>query len=163
MFDLEVHRCTRQCAKTDRLFSPGETIYSVLLSDGGQIKRLDYAADAWQEPPDTAMAWWKSQLPGANAKRVHWAPNEVILDYFDRLQNEEAKADVRYVLTLLMIRRRIVRLEHVSASESGNEIMLVYSPRQESEHRVPVVMPTAARADRNSEGIIPCCCITPAA
>ena len=146
MFDFDIHRCTRQCAKTDRPFASGETIYSVLLHDGGQIKRLDYAAEAWQEPPETAIAWWKSQLPGANSKRVHWAPNEVILDYFDRLQNDEAKADVRYVLTLLMIRRRIVRLEHVERHEDGNETMLVYSPRQEAEYRVTVVMPTATRA-----------------
>jgi hypothetical protein len=146
MFDFEVNRCTRQCAKTERQLLPGETIYSVLLPDGSEIKRLDYAADAWQEPPETAIAWWKSQLPGANAKRVHWAPNEVILDYFDRLQSDEAKADVRYVLTLLMIRRRIMRIEHVERDESGNEIIVVYSPRQELEHRVPVVMPTGSRA-----------------
>ena len=147
MFDLEIQRCTRQCAKTDRPFVPGEMIYSVLLPEGDQVKRLDYAADAWQSPPENAIAWWKSQLAVASGKRAHWAPNEVILDYFDRLQTDESKADVRYVLTLLMIRRRIVRLEHVEREESGQEVFIVYSPRQEIEHRVPVVMPDASRAD----------------
>src|SRR6187549_1574499 len=111
MSDFEVQRCTRQCAKTERQLLPGETVYSVLLAEGSEIKRLDYAAEAWQAPPETAIAWWKSQLPGASSKRVHWAPNEVILDYFERLQSDESKADIRYVLALLMIRRRIVRLE----------------------------------------------------
>ena len=39
-----------------------------------------------------------------------------------------------------MIRRRIVRLEHTEKDETGIEVLILYSPRQETEYRVPVVM-----------------------
>lgn len=146
MLDFELQRCTRKCAKTDRELLPGEAIFSVLVADGNEAKRLDFAADAWEQPPADAIAWWKSQIPGGNSKRAHWAPHEVILDYFQRLAGDQSKADVRYVLALLMIRRRIVRLEHTERGETGEETLVLYCPRQETEFRVAVLIPSPLRA-----------------
>lgn len=149
MHEYDVKRCTRRCAKTDRELRPGELFYSALVADGTEVKRLDYAQDAWEEPgakfQDDAIAWWKSHVPGGG-RRTHWAPNDVLLDYFQRLDGDATKADVRYVLGLLMIRRRIVRLEDTEFDEAGGEVLVLYCPRNESEFRVPVVMPSDARA-----------------
>lgn len=149
MHEYDVKRCTRRCAKTDRELRPGEPFYSVLVADGADIKRLDYAQDAWEEPaanlPDQTIAWWKSHVPGGG-RRTHWAPNDVLLDYFQRLDSDEAKTDVRYVLGLLMIRRRIVRLEDTERGDDGREVLVLYCPRNEQEFRVAAVMPSDARA-----------------
>ena len=69
LMDYEVQRSTRHCSVTGREFAPGESFYSVLLSEGADLRRLDYAADAWQGPPPEALAWWKSQVPDRNANR----------------------------------------------------------------------------------------------
>ncbi len=73
--------------------------------------RRDYSAEAWPSPPDGTIGWWKSQVPDTHATRMHWAPNDVILHYFEQLEDQHDKEDIRFVLALLMIRRRIVRLE----------------------------------------------------
>jgi hypothetical protein len=45
--DYEVQRSTRRCATTGRDFAPGESFYSVLVAEGAELRRLDYAVDAW--------------------------------------------------------------------------------------------------------------------
>jgi hypothetical protein len=145
MLDFEPQRCTRRCAKTNREFQPGESFVSVLLQEGNVIQRLDYSLEAWEQPPTQALAWWKSQMPGGGARHATWAPHEIMLDYLEGLENDESKADMRYLLALFMVRRRILRLEHVESGGNGEETMILDCPRKEKQYRVRVVMPTGAR------------------
>jgi uncharacterized protein YbaR (Trm112 family) len=146
MFDFEIQRCTRRCAKTDRELQPGETFYSVLSTEGADVVRRDYGQEAWEGPPDGCLGWWKSQVPGLSAKKANWAPNDVIRDYFQQLGGQAGKEDVRYVLALLMVRRRIVRLEETEKDEAGRETLVLFCPRDEAEYRVPALMPDEQRA-----------------
>ena len=145
MVEYDIQRCTRRCQATGRELAPGETVYSVLVDAGGNITRQDFSADAWQGPPEDAVGWWKGIIADAGGKRMHWAPNDVMLHYFEQLDGNPAKEDVRYVLTLLLVRRRIVRVESTEKDAAGTETLVVYSPRNEAEYRVKVAMPPADR------------------
>jgi hypothetical protein len=145
MLDFEVQRCTRHCAKSDRELKPGETFYSMLVVEDGAVVRHDFCQEAWDGPAEDALGWWKSQMPDPNAKRLHWAPNDVMLHYFEQLASAPEKQDVRYVLALLMIRRRVVRLEETEEDEQGQEVLILYCPKKEAEYKVPVVDPTPQR------------------
>ena len=76
---------------------------------------------------------------------MHWAPNEVMLQLFDQLENQPARQDMRYVLALLLVRRRVMRLEEEIKGPEGCETLVLYCPRREATYHVPVVMPAAAR------------------
>jgi hypothetical protein len=145
MVEYDIQRCTRRCHATGRELAPGEAVYSVLVDSGGNVARQDFSADAWQGPPEDAIGWWKGTIADSAGKRAHWAPNEVMLHYFEQLEGNPAKEDARYVLALLLVRRRIVRVESNEKDAAGNETLVVYSPRNEAEYRVKVVMPTAER------------------
>jgi hypothetical protein len=134
--------------------NPGETFYSVLVAEGAEVVRYDYSEEAWDKPPENAIGWWKSQMAEPNAKKVNWAPNDVMLHYFQQLEAQEDKADVRFVLTLLMIRRRVLRLEEAETEPKGREEMLVFCPRNETEYRVPVVTPSRERAQEIQEELV---------
>jgi len=154
MLDFEIQRCARKCAKTDREFQAGETFYSVLISEGAEVVRRDYCQEAWEGPPEDALGWWKCQLPDSSVKKAHWAPHDVMLDYFERLQGLAGQEDVRYILALLMARKRIVRVEDTETDEAGREVLVVFCPRTETEHRVPVVMPDEARARQIQDELV---------
>jgi hypothetical protein len=145
MLDFEVQRCTRRCAKTQRELQPGEVFYSVLMAEGAQVVRYDYAAEAWEGEPDHALGSWKSRIPEPNAAGMHWAPSDVMLNYLEELETHADQRDERYVLALLLLRRRIVRSEDVERDEAGRETLILYSPRNEREYRVDVVVPTRER------------------
>jgi hypothetical protein len=139
--DYEVQRSTRHCSVSGREFAPGETYYSLLLAEGADLKRYDYAADAWQGPPENAVGWWKSHIPDRTTARKHWAPNDVMLQFWDELAEQPERQDMRYVLTLLLIRRRVFRLEEEKCDAEGRELVVVYCPRRETTYQIPAVPP----------------------
>jgi hypothetical protein len=146
--DFEVQRFTRRCCKTEQEIRPGERFVSVLVPEGAHVRRFDYSEAAWQGPPANAIGWWKSQVPEPEDNRVHWAPSDVMINFFEQLEGQEAKQDVRYILALLMVRRRVARLEEVEQNDQGQEIMILYCPRNEQEYRVTV---TQVAGDRVQE------------
>jgi hypothetical protein len=145
MLDFAVQRCTRRCHASERELKPGETFYSALVADGAAVVRLDFCEEAWEGPPQDALGWWKSQMPTPHANKLHWAPNDVILHYFQQLGEDPTQADTRYVLALLMTRRRIMRLERSEHDDSGQEQLVLFCPRSENEYHVPVTTPTPER------------------
>ncbi|MDZ4817610.1 MAG: hypothetical protein SGJ20_01415 [Planctomycetota bacterium] len=143
--DYDIQRGTRHCAVSQRELKPGEVFYSVLRSSGSQIVREDFSGEVWQGPPADTVGWWKSQVPTSDAKKFHWAPNDVMLQLFEDLENEPEQSDLRYVLTLLLIRRRVLRLEDTEPAEPAGETMVLYCPRKETDYRVRVVTPDEVR------------------
>ena len=147
MMEYEIERSTKCCAATGREFAPGEEFYSALIADGAELKRCDYSVQAWQGPPPGALGWWKSQMPGKNARRAHWAPNEILLNFFDELATQPDKQDMRYVLALLLVRRRVMRMEEEQRDDAGGERLLLYCPRRNAQYEVPAVVPEPQRAE----------------
>jgi len=151
--DYEVQRPTRHCAKTGRELAPGEMFYSVLWAEGPKVVRHDYAAEAWTGPPNDqkSLGWWISHVPAAESKKkAQWAPNDVMLQLFDELGEQPHRADMHYVLTLLLIRRRVLRLEETEQTEPSDpdrQTLLVYCPRRQMEYKVSVTTPDAARIE----------------
>lgn len=145
--DYEVQRCTRHCAASGREFEEGEEFYSVLVAAGAEVRRYDYALEAWSGPPEKSLGFWKSRMPTreAQAHKPKLAPGEVMLQLLAEWEEERDKQDMRYVLALLMVRRRVLRLEETLAEEPEGEVLVLYSPRDENLYRVPVVMPGEAR------------------
>jgi hypothetical protein len=145
--DYEVQGFSRHCHASGREFAPGEWYYSVLVAEGAELKRYDYAVDAWQGPPGDAVGWWKSQVPDKTVKKKHWAPNDVMLNFFDELADQPDKQDMRYVLTLLLVRRRVFRLEEEKQA-AGGEVLAVYCPRRETTYEISAVMPSPERIEQ---------------
>jgi hypothetical protein len=145
--DYDVQRCSRRCAESGRELGPGEAFYSVVVAEGAELRRYDYAAEAWKGPPPEAIGWWKSQIPDPGASRRHWAPNDVMLQFFDELAVQPDKQDMRYVLALLLVRRRVMRLEESQADAEGREVMVLYCPRRETTYEVPAIVPEKSRID----------------
>ena len=151
MIDYEVQRCTRHCAATGRELAPGEVFYSTLTSEAAQVVRRDYAREAWQGPPPGVLGWWKSQMPQRDARKLHWAPNDVMLELLETLESQPDKEDMRYVLALLLIRRRVVRLEETEHDEQSREVSVLYCPRRETTYRVRTIVPNEERTAQIQE------------
>ena len=143
--DFEVDRCSRECAASGRALVEGEEFFSVLVAEGSQVRRLDYAAEAWSGAPAGALGWWKSRMPAPAARKARLAPSDVLLELFHSLAEVEASRDMRYVLALLMVRRRILRLEETLLDDAKNETLVLYSPRDEQTYEVPAVLPDEQR------------------
>ena len=145
MIDYEVQRCTRHCATTGRELQPGESFYSTLTAEGPRVVRHDYAPEAWQGAPDGVLGWWKSQVPAREGKKIQLAPNDVMLELLETLADDPTRQDMRYVLALLLVRRRVLRLEDTKHEDDGREVSVLYCPRREATYRVATATPDDQR------------------
>lgn len=120
--EYKVARCTRQCHAQRRPLREGEVYYSVVLEAGDEYARQDYSAESWQGPPEGAIGWWKSRMPSADDKKMVLAPPEVLIDLLRQMERFPAKAKSRYLLALMLMRRKLVRpitCDDESADDEG--------------------------------------------
>ncbi|MGV3485586.1 MAG: hypothetical protein ACO1RT_14315 [Planctomycetaceae bacterium] len=108
--DFKVNRCTRRCHALSRPLRDGEWFYSVVLEQGDDLVRRDYSAEAWTEPPEGAVGWWKSRMPLAGTRKLVLAPDAVLVDLLRGLGDSKEHQPLRYLLALTLLRRRVVDL-----------------------------------------------------
>ena len=54
---------------------------------------------------------------------------------------------MRYVLALLLVRRRVMRLEDTERDEQGREVLVLYCPQRETTYKLLALAPEQQRAD----------------
>ena len=138
MADFDFKRSSKRCSVTDRVFAPGEKYVSALIESGDELDRCDFSLGEWNEPPENCIGWWKTQVPEATEGRVFWAPDAVLLSYFDRLYELPDRKDVVYVMALLMVRKKLFSLEEFVESPSGQR-MVVLNRRAKETLEVDVI------------------------
>jgi hypothetical protein len=138
MTDYQIQAPTRRCAVTGRELRPGERYHAVLLDEGGRFVRHDYAADAWAGPPPGAFSHWSGRVPkDGEAARRPPIDDELLVECFHRLDGAEEPAQVhfRYVVALLLMRRKRFKFEDVTKDAVG-ETMTLRDTRTGERHRV---------------------------
>ena len=137
MTEYEIQPLSLHCAQTGRELKPGETYYSALTESPEGFRRLDYSAEVWQGPPDGTVAFWRAKVPSdSGGKRRQLVDDSVVMEFFERLEGAEdaTKLNFRYILGLLLLRKKILKLTHV-VHEGGREILVLRAAASGLEHR----------------------------
>lgn len=124
--EYKVGRCSRKCFGENRPLREGEVYFSVLIENRDGFERRDYSVDAWEGPPDGCVGHWKCRMPESGERELVLAPREVLIDLLRQMESAEpdpTTAKLRYLLALLLLRRRMVRLtaSKQPADESDQE------------------------------------------
>jgi len=126
----------RACAATERPFEDGEAIVTALFPDpeSSGYLRKDFALDAWQardEADEKAFSFWKAvyHAPVAGEKPDAFK-KESPEDLLRRLVEEEEDhtENVRYILAVMLERKKILRETDTQRTPSG--ILRVYEHRK---------------------------------
>ncbi len=135
MLNFDIKRTTRKCAATDRPFAPGEEFISALLTEGEELVRRDYSLEGWQSPPENCIGWWKGQVPELDSGRVYWAPNDVLLSYFQKILELPGHEPTTFVMALLLVQKRILKIQ-----DSGDDgVIHLFHNKSRSEYEVTMV------------------------
>ena len=125
--DWEIERHTLVCAASGRELAEDEEIYSAIYDEGSGFVRRDYAVERW--PPkemERVFSFWKTRVPKRDAPVKRFVDNEVILDFFHRLEGEAgpAKRNFRYVLALLLMRKKALKFKGLRRGEGEGALVL---------------------------------------
>jgi hypothetical protein len=136
--EFDIQGPTRVCAATGRGLKPGERYYAVLLDDAGKFVRRDYAAEAWSGPPAGALAFWTGRVPASDRPRKPTFNDDLLLDCFHHLAGsaEPGRVNFRYVVALLLMRRRRLKFEDVRQADGGRHVLVVRDAKSGARHEV---------------------------
>lgn len=141
-----ISRRTGACAASGRVFEDGERHVSLLRVTEGVLERVDLSVEAWREEEERIAA------EGGDEPLLFWTTRHAVearktvqldLDSLDRLflqlegRPEREVRELRYVLCLLLMRKRRVKVERV-VRKDGEESFLVKRPRDDQRYTVYV-------------------------
>lgn len=137
MLDYQIQPNTRRCSVTGRELLPGERYYTALLEEGATFARRDYSSEAWTGPPTGSFGFWTGAVPSDPDKHKPRFDDDLLEECFHRLegQTDQGKVNFRYVVALLLIRRKRFKLEH-SVVEDGVEKIAVHCTRSGARYQV---------------------------
>lgn len=129
----------RQCAATERPFTEGEKIVTALFPDpdSSGYLRKDFALDAWNERPaelGEPFSFWRTVFtPPVHEEKVDPMKKEDPESLLRRLvdEDEEHTENVRYILAVMLERKKILR--ETDSQRTPDGILRVYEHRKEGD------------------------------
>jgi hypothetical protein len=137
MTDYEIQPNTRQCSVTGRPLQVGERFYTALLEEGDHFMRKDFCQEAWQGPPPGTFGCWSGRVAPPEDNRKPRFDDDLLEECFHRLegQADPDRVNFRYVVALLLIRRRRLKFEQ-TITQHGEEKICVRFPRTGEKYQV---------------------------
>lgn len=149
MADWKIRRKQGECTGCERPFEDGERHASLLRAGEEGLSREDLCTGCWDAhaPDDATLFWWFTRFI-ANRKRSLNLDLASLERLFTELDGrEEGKLrEIRYLLCLLLMRKRRLRLERVQRGRAG-EALIVRRPRRKEELVVHVFDFSSERID----------------
>ncbi len=135
--DFQLRPVGKTCEKTGEQLVPGETCHSVLVERQGKLTRLDFSHEGWSGPPDDAIAHWQLLVPASNEKQEQVLTTDGLMTYFEELSESPnlMQEKLRYVLALMLLQRRRLRLEG-SRTDGDIEYLLLSGSRGDGDFEV---------------------------
>lgn len=126
MTEYQIQPHTRRCTATGRELQPGDRYYTALLEEGDHFVRQDFAGDAWKGPPAGAFSFWSGRVPAPDQPHKPRFDDDVLEECFQRLegQSEPSRINFRYVVALLLIRRKRFRFEQTLDEDGVEKLQL---------------------------------------
>ena len=102
----------------------------------GSTERRDYGIDHWEGPSEDCIGWWRARVPDLGKGRVFWAPKNVLLAYFEHVQNRPETVDLAFVTGLLLVQKKILSI--LDENDSAENLVL-YCRSKKATYTLPVV------------------------
>lgn len=131
---FEIARSTGVCAASGRKIEVGERYVAVLAEREGDeaLVRLDFDQREWKrgsrpKPPLRLFGSWIATMTAPDAKKRPLIDDNALLDLFDQLDGveEPRRVSFRYVLALLLIRKRLLKYEETRRDHIGGRPVMV--------------------------------------
>lgn len=107
----QVEPVTGVCAVSGKKFEEGDEFYTVLFEEGETFRRVDYCIDAWEGSPKDSFCYFKTRVPVKQKRKKLLVNNELLTNFFIRLEDETepVRVQFRFVIALILMRKRLLR------------------------------------------------------
>jgi len=138
----DVPRPAGHCTVTARKIEPGEKLFAAIRETPEGIERVDVAPEAWEQfNKANLLAFWQTVMPEHEVKKKVFVDDEVLCTLFERLADaaEPVKINFRFVLGLILMRKRLIVYEDGRHDGDGRDVWVVRM--KGSEQRLDLIDP----------------------
>jgi len=124
MDEWEINTPSGQCCGTGEKIEPGQEYYAALVETEEGLQRRDFCIEYWQKEQPNVFCYWKSKLPRPDEKKRIFVDDEMLMAFFERLagETEQEKINFRFVLTLILMRKKRLKYDSSRRQASCGEI-----------------------------------------
>jgi hypothetical protein len=136
--EWNVSKGSSRCLTCERVFQEEESFYSTLYLESACFLRKDFCPECWKgQNPEEFFSFWKTRMPKKEEPKRKIVDNAVILNLFLRFQEvtEPWAKNMRYVLGLFLLRKKLLRLKDQGKDEQG-DFMDLYNPEEDKPYRI---------------------------
>ena len=125
--EYNVSKTAGVCCGCGRELSPGEAFVATLSEGEEELHREDFCPPCWQkvaeERQSQTLGVWHSRIPAPEEKKKLFVDDEMLVQFFERLDGSEeaAKINFRFVLTLVLMRKKLLIYERGEKNEDGQD------------------------------------------
>jgi hypothetical protein len=125
--EYNISKTAGRCLKCNTALSPGQEFVATLKETAEEFCREDYCTSCWQEPealPPEIVGVWHSHVPQPQEKKRLFVDNDLLVNFFQRLEDaqEPLKINFRYVLALVLMRKKLLIYDGRNQLPDGREI-----------------------------------------
>lgn len=136
--DWEIANLSRVCTACEHAFAEEEDLFSAIRDEKTTFVRFDFCRACWdQQDRDVFFSHWQTRCPKRDVTPKRFVDDDVILNFFYRLEGEteDLKIHFRYVLGLLLLRKKLLKFKNMRR-DGEDEWLLLYDRREDRDHEV---------------------------
>ncbi|HUT58607.1 MAG TPA: hypothetical protein VNA25_12250 [Phycisphaerae bacterium] len=126
--EYNIAKTSGLCGKCGRELTPGEEFIAVLIEPGEELQRQDFCGACWDQRPGAddpgVLGEWRSRVPDARQKKRLFVDDEILIDFFQRLEgaDEPARVSFRFVLALILMRKKLLVYDKADKLPDGRDV-----------------------------------------
>ena len=139
--EYNISKSSGVCLDCKRELAVDEEYVATVRETGEGFAREDFCLACWEKNPrdnDKAVfGVWRGRVVKAEEKKKLFVDDELLVNFFQRLEgNEEpAKVSFRFVLALVLMRKRMLVYDRME-KDKDNEVWLMHFKGSPQVHRV---------------------------
>ena len=127
-----INKGSKVCVLCERTFAEEEVYLSALYDENNAFTRKDFCVECWDKKREGDLfSYWKTKVPKKPETVQRYANIDVFYDLFNKLENENdvSRVNFRYVLSLYLMRKKVLKLK-TSHKSNGNEYLVLHNVKE---------------------------------
>lgn len=125
--EYNIRKTSGQCSTCDKQIDPGVEFTATVSEGPDELVRNDYcdacAETLSEETLAAVLCKWRTIAPHPEEKKKLLVSDDLLVNLFERLSETEdpSKINFRYVLALVLMRKKLLIYDRMSTDDEGQE------------------------------------------
>ena len=139
--EFNISKPSGLCTACQQPLQPGQELVAAVRDDNDELVRQDFCTACWKgemgDDPNV-VGVWRTRIPQPTEKKKLLVDDAILVNLFERLGGADAPAKInfRYVLALVLWRKKLLVYDGMKRQGDGSEIWKMHFKGSDQVHEV---------------------------